>query len=153
MPPESAARITRRQDIPTLLLAWYDAHHRDLPWRVAPRDLARGTCPDPYRVWLSEVMLQQTTVEAVKAYFRKFVEKWPTVEALAEGCLAEWPAARDALRDGSLFHFLNEVGRADLVPKPPPLPGSDFDVGLQEFLARLPTGSRPTPSGTASAWR
>lgn len=65
------------------LLAWYDAQHRDLPWRVPPRDLARGIRPDPYRVWLSEVMLQQTTVEAVKAYFRSFVEKWPTVAALA----------------------------------------------------------------------
>ena len=70
-------------DIASRLLAWYDAHHRDLPWRVAPGALAHGTRPDPYRVWLSEVMLQQTTVEAVKAYFRSFVEKWPTVEALA----------------------------------------------------------------------
>jgi A/G-specific adenine glycosylase len=70
-------------DISARLLAWYDAHHRDLPWRVPPRDLAQGVRPDPYRVWLSEVMLQQTTVEAVKAYFRKFVDKWPTVEALA----------------------------------------------------------------------
>lgn len=48
------------------LLAWYDAHHRDLPWRVPPAGVARGTTPDPYRVWLSEIMLQQTTVEAVK---------------------------------------------------------------------------------------
>ena len=65
------------------LLAWYDAHHRDLPWRVSPSDLARGVRPDPYRVWLSEVMLQQTTVEAVKAYFRAFLIHWPSVEALA----------------------------------------------------------------------
>ncbi|MBN9249940.1 MAG: A/G-specific adenine glycosylase, partial [Mesorhizobium sp.] len=65
------------------LLAWYDAHHRELPWRVAPRDLASGTKPDPYRVWLSEVMLQQTTVEAVKSYFAAFTAKWPTVSALA----------------------------------------------------------------------
>ncbi|AZO31564.1 MULTISPECIES: A/G-specific adenine glycosylase [unclassified Mesorhizobium] len=65
------------------LLGWYDAHHRDLPWRVTPGAFARGTRPDPYRVWLSEVMLQQTTVEAVKAHFRSFLEKWPTVEGLA----------------------------------------------------------------------
>ncbi|TIQ34981.1 MAG: A/G-specific adenine glycosylase [Mesorhizobium sp.] len=65
------------------LLAWYDAHHRNLPWRVTPDAFARGTRPDPYLIWLSEVMLQQTTVEAVKAYFRTFIEKWPTVEALA----------------------------------------------------------------------
>jgi A/G-specific adenine glycosylase len=83
LPPD---HVVSEQDIPGTvprLLVWYDAHHRDLPWRVPPRDLAQGVRPDPYRVWLSEVMLQQTTVEAVKAYFRKFVEKWPTVEALA----------------------------------------------------------------------
>ena len=65
------------------LLAWYDRHHRDLPWRVAPAALARGERPNPYRVWLSEVMLQQTAVEAVKPYFRAFTERWPSVEALA----------------------------------------------------------------------
>ncbi len=65
------------------LLAWYDAHHRDLPWRTAPSALAKGTRPDPYHVWLSEIMLQQTTVEAVKPYFRKFLEKWPEVGDLA----------------------------------------------------------------------
>ncbi|TPJ96293.1 A/G-specific adenine glycosylase [Mesorhizobium sp. B2-5-12] len=70
-------------DTASRLLAWYDVHHRELPWRVTPRDNARGVRPDPYRIWLSEVMLQQTTVEAVKAYFRAFVEKWPDVAALA----------------------------------------------------------------------
>jgi A/G-specific adenine glycosylase len=69
--------------IATLLLEWYDVHHRELPWRTAPSDLKRGIRPDPYRVWLSEIMLQQTTVEAVKPYFRAFLEKWPDVEALA----------------------------------------------------------------------
>lgn len=71
-----------RIDISSRLLGWYDAHHRDLPWRVAPRDLAKGVQPDPYRIWLSEVMLQQTTVEAVKAYFQAFLERWPTIQAL-----------------------------------------------------------------------
>ena len=65
------------------LLAWYDAHHRDLPWRLPPAALARGERPDPYHVWLSEIMLQQTTVEAVKPYFRKFLEKWPEMTDLA----------------------------------------------------------------------
>ncbi len=65
------------------LLAWYDAHHRDLPWRVPPGRIARGERPDPYRVWLSEIMLQQTTVEAVKPYFARFLARWPSVEALA----------------------------------------------------------------------
>ena len=57
------------------LLAWYDLNARDLPWRVRDQQ--------PYKVWLSEIMLQQTTVAAVKDYYLKFVAKWPTVEALA----------------------------------------------------------------------
>lgn len=59
------------------LLAWYDRVGRDLPWRV------KGGRADPYRVWLSEIMLQQTTVEAVKPYFAKFLALWPDVKALA----------------------------------------------------------------------
>lgn len=76
------------------LLSWYDAHHRDLPWRVSPANFANGVVPDPYRVWLSEVMLQQTTVEAVKPYFASFVNRWPKVTDLAEAdqddIMKEW---------------------------------------------------------------
>jgi A/G-specific adenine glycosylase len=64
------------------LLNWYDAHARDLPWRVKNGRVKNGR-QDPYKVWLSEIMLQQTTVGAVKAYFEKFVTTWPTVAALA----------------------------------------------------------------------
>jgi A/G-specific adenine glycosylase len=64
------------------LLAWYDANRRALPWRVMP-----GEKPDPYRVWLSEVMLQQTTVAAVAGYYREFTNRWPSVEALAAASL------------------------------------------------------------------
>ncbi len=60
------------------LLAWYDRHARALPWRTL-----RGERADPYRVWLSEIMLQQTTVPAVGPYYRNFLRRWPTVEALA----------------------------------------------------------------------
>ncbi len=60
------------------LLAWYDRSRREMPWRALPGDRA-----DPYRVWLSEIMLQQTTVITVAPYFRRFVERWPTVHALA----------------------------------------------------------------------
>jgi A/G-specific adenine glycosylase len=67
----------------TDLLAWYDAHHRSLPWRVTPPMAAQGHINNPYHVWLSEVMLQQTTVQAVKAYFAAFLERWPKVEDLA----------------------------------------------------------------------
>lgn len=70
------------------LLAWYDAQARQLPWRVGPSGRARGVRPDPYRVWLSEIMLQQTTVVHAAPYFLKFVQLWPTVHDLA--------AARDS---------------------------------------------------------
>lgn len=66
------------------LLAWYDQHHRVLPWRGRP-----GEAVDPYRVWLSEIMLQQTTVATVGPYFRAFLERWPTVQALAAADLDE----------------------------------------------------------------
>ena len=65
------------------LLAWYDAQARDLAWRVGPADNAAGVRQDPYRVWLSEVMLQQTTVPHATPYFLKFTARWPTVVDLA----------------------------------------------------------------------
>lgn len=61
------------------LLAWYDRHRRVMPWRARP-----GERPDPYRVWLAEIMLQQTTVATVGPYFERFVARWPSVEALAD---------------------------------------------------------------------
>jgi len=71
-------------DRASLLLAWYDRHRRRLPWRALP-----GEASDPYRVWLSEIMLQQTTVKAVGPYFDKFLARWPTVTALAAASLDE----------------------------------------------------------------
>lgn len=79
MPPEILA-----QPFAALLLEWYDRHHRELPWRVTPPMAKAGVTPDPYHIWLSEVMLQQTTVPAVKAYFLKFLSLWPTVTDLAK---------------------------------------------------------------------
>lgn len=84
------------RELPTAetLLDWYDTHARDMPWRVGPAQRKAGTRPDPYRVWLSEIMLQQTTVAAVKAYFLKFTALWPTVTDLAaapdERVMGEW---------------------------------------------------------------
>jgi len=69
---------------PAALLAWYDRHRRVLPWRAGP-----GETPDPYRVWLSEVMLQQTTVAAVGPRFARFLARFPSVEALAAAAWAE----------------------------------------------------------------
>lgn len=76
------------------LLAWYDTHARDLPWRVPPALSRAGVRPDPYHVWLSEVMLQQTTVAAVREPFARFLARWPTLMALAAAedaeVMGEW---------------------------------------------------------------
>ncbi len=71
------------RDITKALLDWYDVHAREMPWRVMPAMRKAGQLPDPYAVWLSEVMLQQTTVAAVRAYHTRFMALWPTVCALA----------------------------------------------------------------------
>ena len=84
----------RDHEAAALLREWYDTHARSLPWRVGPAARASGALPDPYRVWLSEVMLQQTTVAAVEGYFHRFTARWPSVEALAQApdaaVMGEW---------------------------------------------------------------
>jgi A/G-specific adenine glycosylase len=76
------------------LLAWYDREGRTLPWRVRPEDRAAGRVADPYAVWLSEIMLQQTTVPHATPYWHRFLALWPTVHDLAaaprEQVMAEW---------------------------------------------------------------
>lgn len=78
--------LTHLPDQPNALalLDWYDRHHRELPWRISPKDRARGERANPYHVWLSEIMLQQTTVAAVKSYFEKFLILWPNLSDLAD---------------------------------------------------------------------
>ena len=82
------------RDLSDSLLTWYDVHARTMPWRVAPADKMAGARPDPYAVWMSEVMLQQTTVAAVTAYFQRFMARWPTVADLAAAedadVMGEW---------------------------------------------------------------
>lgn len=77
-----------------LLLAWYDVEGRTLPWRIRPKDRAAGKTADPYAVWLSEIMLQQTTVPHGTPYWHKFLETFPTVTDLAnaprETVLGHW---------------------------------------------------------------
>ena len=87
----------RQLDPPAMraaLLAWYDASGRTLPWRARPEDRAAGARPDPYAVWLSEIMLQQTTVAHAAPYWRAFLERWPSVHDLAaaprDDVLAAW---------------------------------------------------------------
>jgi A/G-specific adenine glycosylase len=92
------------------LLRWYDRHRRDLPWRAAPGERA-----EPYRVWLSEVMLQQTTVKTVVPYYLKFLARWPDVRALAdaprEDVLAAWAGLGYYARARNLHACARQVAR------------------------------------------
>ena len=74
--------VVEAPDRPALLLDWYDRHRRRLPWRPL-----RGEAADPYRVWLSEIMLQQTGVKTVGPYFEKFLARWPDIDALGRASL------------------------------------------------------------------
>ena len=98
------------------LLEWYDRHARVLPWRVLPG----GGYADPYRVWLSEIMLQQTTVAAVKSYFERFTDLWPTVQALAEAedarVMAEWAGLGYYARARNLLACARQVAKAGGFP-------------------------------------
>ena len=82
------------RDLSSNLLEWYDVHARPMPWRTPPAEKKAGVQPDPYRIWLSEVMLQQTTVAAVKDYFNRFTTRWPTIVSLAAAndgdVMGEW---------------------------------------------------------------
>lgn len=102
--------------IPQELLAWYDRHARVLPWRTPPG----GTGADPYRVWLSEVMLQQTTVAAVKAYFERFTSLWPTVHDLAAAedaqVMAEWAGLGYYARARNLLACARTVAQLGAFP-------------------------------------
>ncbi|MBI1403063.1 MAG: A/G-specific adenine glycosylase [Porphyrobacter sp.] len=113
------------------LLAWYDTHARVLPWRLPPGSALPEDPAWPYRVWLSEVMLQQTTVAAVKPYFAKFTETWPTVEALAaareEEVMAAWAGLGYYSRARNLLKCAREVAERGGFPSTEPelrrLPG------------------------------
>lgn len=69
--------------VPAKLLAWYAQNARELPWRIGPKERSSGITPDPYRVWLAEIMLQQTTVPHAARYYQLFTTRWPSVSALA----------------------------------------------------------------------
>lgn len=120
------------------LLGWYDRHARVLPWRAPP-----GAPPmDPYRVWLSEIMLQQTTVAAVKAYFQRFTSLWPSVQALAAAdeaqVMAEWAGLGYYARARNLVACARQVAAAGGFPD------------TREGLAELP-GVGPYTSAAIAA--
>ena len=100
-----AGEVGEIEELRARLLAWYDAHRRDLPWRAADAD--------PYCVWLSEVMLQQTRVETVKPYYERWLERFPTLPTLAEAPLDDVLKAWEGLgyysRARNLHRAVREV--------------------------------------------
>ncbi|GAA4643357.1 A/G-specific adenine glycosylase [Pontixanthobacter gangjinensis] len=155
------------EHISAQLLAWYGKHARQLPWRVQPGQPA----PDPYSVWLSEVMLQQTTVAAVKPYFAKFIERWPDVYALAaapeEDVMAAWAGLGYYSRARNLVKCASEVAAMGGFPETEDelrkLPGLGaytaaaiaaiafgqravvVDANVERVISRLFTISEPLP--------
>ncbi len=111
------------------LLDWYDVNARALPWRVSPTMRMAGLSTDPYRVWLSEIMLQQTTITTVKPYFEKFLAAFPTIEALAEApldaVLSLWAGLGYYARGRNLHTCAIAIVRAGGFPASP--------AGLAEF--------------------
>jgi A/G-specific adenine glycosylase len=109
MPRSAKPKKPEPVDLAARLLAWYDRYRRVLPWR-APK----GKRADPYRVWLSEIMLQQTTVQAVAGYYRKFLDRWPDVRALAaakeDDVLAAWAGLGYYARARNLHAAAKMVG-------------------------------------------
>jgi A/G-specific adenine glycosylase len=107
--------------IAAALLAWYDQNARALPWRVGPAAIRAGRRPDPYRVWLSEIMLQQTTVAAVAPRFADFIARWPSVEALAAAPLDEvlsaWAGLGYYARARNLHRCAAELARRGRFPE------------------------------------
>jgi A/G-specific adenine glycosylase len=129
------------------VLAWYDAHARDLPWRVPPAARAAGTRPDPYAVWLSEVMLQQTTVAAVRRYYLRFRALWPTVADLAaaplDAVLVEWAGLGYYARARNLHASAMAVAA---------LPGGRFPPSAAGLLALPGVGAYTAAAVAAIAY-
>ena len=117
MPASAAKRLIDERQVTKALLAHYDRHARSLPWRSPPDTPP----PNPYIVWLSEVMLQQTTVATVKPRFRRFLDRWPTVAALAaapdEQVLQEWAGLGYYARARNLIACAREVARRGGFPR------------------------------------
>ena len=115
------------------LLRWYDRHRRRLPWR-APE----GKVPEPYHVWLSEIMLQQTTVAAVIPYYERFVRRFPTVAALAaaplDDVLSAWAGLGYYARARNLHACARAVAAAGGFPRD--LAGLRGLPGIGDYTAR-----------------
>lgn len=134
-----SARRDNRADIPVApfrkaLLTWYGRHHRPMPWRAAP-----GQRPDPYHEWLSEIMLQQTTVVTVRPYFEKFIARWPTVKALAKAplddVLKEWAGLGYYARARNLHKCAVAVAHEHKGKFPETIEGLQSLPGIGEYTA------------------
>jgi len=163
--------VTASRAIPRKLLEWYDRNARRLPWRVPPG----GASADPYRVWLSEVMLQQTTTGHAAPFFAAFTRRWPTVEALAaapeEQVMAAWAGLGYYSRARNLIACAAEVARRGGFPDSEEelrkLPGLGpytaaavaaiafgkravvIDANVERVVARLFAIGEPLPGGKA----
>ncbi len=108
-------------DLPDRLLDWYAASARELPWRIGPGARASGVKPDPYRVWLAEIMLQQTTVPHATRYYLEFTKRWPQIEDLAgaedEDVMAAWAGLGYYARARNLLKCAREVAARGDWPK------------------------------------
>ena len=130
------------------LLAWYDRERRELPWRAAP-----GETPDPYRVWLSEIMLQQTTVKAVLPRYAAFLRQWPSVKALASAELGQVLAAWAGLGYYARARNLHACARAVMDEHNGRFPKSAAELrrlpGIGDYtaaaIAAIAFGERATP--------
>src|SRR5260370_610143 len=138
LPPELAPE-PELGDLPGRLLRWYDRHRRDLPWRARAGERA-----DPYRVWLSEIMLQQTTVATVGAYFGRFVARWPDLPALATASLDEVLHAWQGLGYYARARHLHACARVVAERHGGPFPQTEA-----ELRARPRRGQRREPAGAA----
>ncbi len=178
LPPQLRSQGALSQKARNGVLRWYDANARDLPWRTLPRrgvakDGESLTRPDPYRVWLSEIMLQQTTVAFVAERFPRFLAKWPDVAALAaadlDAVLTEWaglgyyararnlhacaravagmggfPEDREALRVLPGIGDYTAAAVAAIAFEAPVLP---VDANIERVIARVEGIATPLPKG------
>lgn len=108
-------------DLADRLLDWYDQNARDLPWRIGPDARASGVQADPYRVWLAEIMLQQTTVPHATRYYLAFTERWPSIDELAaaadEAVMAAWAGLGYYARARNLLKCAREIAARGYWPR------------------------------------